>query len=80
MTTLADQSLLQIQKPEAPAVVKGSESTSAEPARKLKAFRIRAGAARQLAIMGAEIGISQQDLVAEALNLLFERHGKELIA
>lgn len=35
---------------------------------------------RQLRVLAAEEGFSQQDLLGEALNLLFEKYGKNPIA
>jgi hypothetical protein len=39
-----------------------------------------AAAKRQLRMLAAENDTTQQDLMAEALNLLFQRHGKPPIA
>ncbi len=51
-----------------------------ERARKHKTFRIRPEAIRQFAILAKELEMKEQDLVAEALNMLFEKHGKDLVA
>ncbi len=48
--------------------------------RKLKGFRIKREAAKQLAILKIETDTDEQDLVAEALNLLFKKYGKPQIA
>ena len=53
---------------------------SSDQERKLKGFRIRTDAAKQLSMLKIETGKDEQDLVADALNLLFERHGKPPIA
>lgn len=47
--------------------------------RKLKGFRIRTEAAKQLAMLKIETDTAEQDLVAEALNLLFKKYGKPQI-
>jgi hypothetical protein len=37
-------------------------------------------ARKQLRILAAELDVKQQDLIAEAINLLFKHHGKSPIA
>ncbi len=37
-------------------------------------------ARKQLRILAAELDVKQQDLVADAINLLFKKHGKPTIA
>jgi len=37
-------------------------------------------ARKQLRILAAELDVKQQDLVADAINLLFKKHGKQPIA
>jgi hypothetical protein len=43
-------------------------------------FWTTAAAKKQLRILAAEIDTTQQDLMTEALNLLFQKHGKSQIA
>ena len=43
-------------------------------------FAVNPEARKQLRIMAAELGRKQQDLTAEALNLLFKHYGKKPIA
>jgi len=56
------------------------KAASGGEARKLKGFRIKREAAKQLAILKIETDTDEQDLVAEALNLLFKKYGKPQIA
>ena len=50
------------------------------PEYKLKGFRIRTEASKQLAMLKVTTDRDQQDLLADALNLLFEQHGLPPIA
>lgn len=43
-------------------------------------FWTTAPAKKQLRILAAETGTTQQDLMTEALNLIFQKHGKPQIA
>lgn len=47
---------------------------------KLKGFKIVPEAAQQFEILKAELGVKGQELIAEALNLLFKKHKKPPIA
>lgn len=49
-----------------------------DAAEKLKvfSFRMRPSAKQQFAILAKELGMKEQDLIAEALNDLFSKHGK----
>ncbi len=50
------------------------------PPYKLKAFRVRTAASKQLAMLKVTTGRNQQDLLADALNLLFEHRGLPPVA
>ena len=88
MSKPADLSQFQVTKPPAsldqtapaPSTTATPKSAPAIPERKQKGFRIRTDAAKQLAMLKIETGKDEQDLVADALNMLFERHGKPPIA
>jgi hypothetical protein len=43
-------------------------------------FAVNPAARKQLKIMAAELGRTQQDLTIEALNMLFKHYGKKQIA
>lgn len=43
-------------------------------------FRIKPKAKKQFAILATELDMKQQELIAEAMNLVFEKYGKEPIA
>ena len=43
-------------------------------------FRIRPAAKKQFAIMATELDMKQQELMAEAMNLVFVKYGKDPIA
>ena len=73
MSKPADLSQFQVAKPTA-------TPNQPAPARKMKGFRIRINAAKQLAMLKIETDKDEQDLMAEALNLLFEQYGKPPIA
>jgi len=67
-------------KEEAPAV---RTSAAARPDRRGRAslpFWASAPAKKQLRLMAAELDTTQQELMREALNLLFDKHGKPPIA
>lgn len=51
-------------------------SRPAAPPLKLKSFRVPPEAAKQFAILAAELERSEQSLILDAMNLLFEQHGK----
>ena len=70
MSKTADLSRFQVVKPTA----------ATASARKLKGFRIRINAAKQLAMLKIETDKTEQVLITEALNLLFEKYGKPPIA
>ncbi len=81
MSKPADQSRFQVAKPtDTPNQPAPAPSTTVTPARKMKGFRIRIDAAKQLAMLKIETDKDEQDLLAEALNLLFEQYGKPPIA
>ena len=48
--------------------------------RKPAMFRIKPEAKKQFAILAAELEMKQQELIAEALNLVFAKYGKDRIA
>lgn len=52
----------------------------AGPPTAMLSARIPAAALRQLKILGAEEGLSMQELVCEALDMLFKAHGKAPVA
>ena len=56
------------------------DAKPASKPRKMKAFRIRTEAVRELAMLKAETGASEQDLIGEAINLLFSRYGRPPVA
>ena len=56
------------------------EAKPASKPRKLKAFRIRTEAVRELALLKAETGGTEQGLIDEALNLLFKEYGRPQVA
>ena len=85
MAKSADLSQFQVRKPGAysepdtPAKKPRRRKSTTED-RKLKGFRIRKEAAKQLAMLKIETGKDEQDLVAEALNLLFKQYKRPQIA
>ncbi len=56
------------------------KAASAEPERKTKTFRVRPQAIRQFGILAKKLDMKEQDLIAEALNMLFEKHKEPPIA
>lgn len=81
MSKPADLSQFQVEKPTAtPDQPTPQAPTTATPTRKMKGFRVRINAAKQLAMLKIETDKDEQDLMAEALNLLFEKYGKPPIA
>ena len=42
-------------------------------------FRIKPEAKKQFAILATELDMKQQELIAEAMNLVFEKYGKDPI-
>ena len=87
MAKSADLSQFQVKKPSAAPEAESPPPKRAKPkaakggeARKLKGFRIKTEAAKQLAILKIETDTDEQDLIAEALNLLFKKYGKPQIA
>lgn len=77
----ADLAQFQVRKPEPRAGTAREEATpEAEAPRVQKGFRIRRDAARELGQLKLDLGRSEQDLVAEALNLLFEKYNRPQIA
>lgn len=72
-----------VTKPEPP--IKPAESQAprapaSEATHRKKAVRIKVEAARQLARLKADTDTTEQDLLAQALNLLFEQHGLPKVA
>jgi hypothetical protein len=90
MARAADLSQFQVnvEKPpadEEPAPLARRERGSAEARLITKGFRVKPEAARQFDVLKAEIaGRNGKDkgpmLIAEALNLLFEKYGKPMVA
>ena len=83
MAKSADLSRFMVPKPSATALkpTKAAPVTSRRGGdRKLKGFRLRKEAAKQLAMLKIETGKDEQDLLAEAVNLLFLQYGKAPIA
>lgn len=48
--------------------------------RKPATFRIRPEAKKQFGILARELDTTEQDLIAEAMNMIFQKYGKDLIA
>ena len=69
-------------KAEQPAPRKATvkKTTGAGGERKLASWRVRIKAKKQFAILARELDMKEQDLIAEALNLVFKKHGKDPIA
>lgn len=81
----ADLSAFAIPKPPAalPADIDGGDAESSrEGGRRLekKSLQMTPEAIRELAILQAEIGKKQHELLAEALNLLFKKYDKPQLA
>ena len=59
------------------------EKSSAPPSRigqRVVTFYVKPEAHKQLRLLGVEEGISVQDLMVDALNDLFRKHGRSVIA
>lgn len=87
MGKAADFSSFQVKKGQNNGIDQKDQGTSTSKtqaekpaALKLKGFKIVPEAAQQFEILKAELGVKGQDLIAEALNLLFKKHGKPPIA
>ncbi len=83
MAKPADLSQFQVKKPgtpDSPPPKRVKPKAAKGDERKLKGFRIRTEAAKQLSMLKIETDTDEQDLVAEALNLLFKKYGKPPIA
>ena len=83
-TTPASLKQFQVAKPKntsAPTLHSG-EAPHAAPSRERiqKTFRIQKVAAKQLALLKLHAEKNQEDLLAEALNLLFEQYGMPPVA
>ena len=68
--------------PKAKKPVRRAELSAAVPAvvsKKKATFEIHPDAAHQLAVLKLETNKSKNDLVSEALNMLFKKHGKPII-
>lgn len=77
----ADLSQFQVRKPKpAPEPTKAAPQEAQSEKRVQKGFRIRAEAARELGLLKLDTGRTEQDLVAEALNLLFEKYKRPQVA
>ena len=63
-----------------PTPADNTQPASATIERKLKTFRIRMEASKQLALLKVHTEKNQEDLLAEALNLLFEQYGMPPVA
>ena len=61
-------------------VARAAPSKGQTSTKKLKGFLLRPEAAVQFDVLKAETGMKGPDLIAEALNLLFEKYGKPPIA
>jgi hypothetical protein len=72
-----------VRKTASPKQAAGETSSIARPdreGRKPMPFWTTEAAKKQLRMMAAEMDTSQQDLMTEALNMLFQKHGKPPIA
>lgn len=49
-------------------------------AMKIAAFRVKVDAKKQFGILAKELDMLEQDLIAEAMNMVFEKYGKDPIA
>lgn len=71
-------------KPEINEVKTGAETDLSRAERELtlkrKTFEIHPDAIREFEILRAARGLKSYELVAEALNLLFEKHGRPQVA
>lgn len=81
----ADLSAFQVNKKPVPKAPRSPETEAEKAKRRLitKAFMVTPEAAQQFDILRAELGPGQGKgpaLIAEALNLLFEKYGKPPIA
>jgi len=81
--TEAEPTLATVRRPTAPKQAAAETASIARPdreGRKPMPFWTTEAAKKQLRMMAAEMDTSQQDLMTEALNLLFQKHGKPPIA
>ncbi len=72
-----------VRRPAAPKLAAAESASSARPdreGRKPMPFWTTEAAKKQLRMMAAEMDTSQQDLMTEALNMLFQKHAKPPIA
>ena len=74
-----------VTKPERPtrstaSAPKPTRAAASEKTHRKKAVRIKVEAARQLTRLKADTDTTEQDLMAQALNLLFEQHGLPKVA
>jgi hypothetical protein len=77
----ADITSFAIQKPHAPLPAERQEKPKPQTRTLIKkSMQVTPEAARQLAMLKAESGRKESELVAEALNLLFSKHDKPQLA
>ena len=80
----ADLSAFTVTKPQAlpTLAVEEKEQPQKQGSRRLikKSLQVTPEAARQLLMLKAETGKKENELLAEALNLLFKKHGKAQLA
>jgi antitoxin-like ribbon-helix-helix protein len=72
-----------VRKPAPPKLATTEIATAARPdreGRKSMPFWTTEAAKKQLRVLAAELDTSQQDLMTEALNMMFQKHGKPPIA
>ena len=79
----ADLSAFTVTKPQAlPALAVEEKEQPQQGSRRLikKSLQMTPEAARQLLMLKAETGKKENELLSEALNLLFKKHGKAQLA
>ena len=81
---VADLADFQVKKPASSGSVRNQAKkptpSSREGERKQKAFRVRIDAVRELGLLKVETGKTEQELIEEALNLLFRKYKKPEVA
>jgi len=64
----------------APKKATGQKVTGAGDERKIASWRVKTKAKKQFAILAMELDMKEQDLLAEAMNMVFKKYGKDPIA
>ena len=79
---IADLSAFTVTKPQAVPIAVAETGSLPEGRRTLikKSLQVTPEAARQLLMLKAETGKKENELLSEALNLLFKKHGKAQLA